>query len=376
MFLPREETEDILRRLNAKEALALIGPRRAGKSTLAHHVADIWKETRGKSLFLDLERPGLVPTLSDLDNSTTGLKPGDLLVLDEVQNVDGWEKWARNVVENELFKLIISGSNSRLLSSEVATSLAGRALPKKILTLSFRDFKKWGGKNLTDYLRLGGYPECVKRPDDLKELIETYFELAILRDVAARYNIREISALRSFATIALSESGKTLNIPRTALKIGVSAPTVRQFLQALEEAFLVLAIPSFNHSPREREASLKKLYSYDLGMRSVLSVSESPDVGRIWENCVAIELIRRGYRLSYLPGENECDFLAEKPGEALAVQVCSDETIPEREIAGLLRGMKARQNSKGIIINPNLDEKRKTSLGEILFVPLEKWLLH
>lgn len=375
MFLPREEADEVIRKLDRKEATVLIGPRRAGKSTLAKYVLSIWNNTRGQGCFVDLERPGPQPSTKDLDKAAAGLKKGSLLVLDEVQNVMGWEKWVRNTIEEESYKIIITGSNSTLLSSEVATSLAGRAFPHKILTLSFRDFKKWCGKELTDYLKTGGYPECVKRPLEIKELLETYFELAVMRDVAVRYKIRDISALRSFATIALSETGKTLNIPRTAAKIGVSAPTARQFLLGLEEAFLLLAVPAFDHSPRERETSLKKVYSYDLGMRSIISTSESQDKGRVWENCVAIELIRRGYRLSYLPGEHECDFLAERTGECLAIQVCSDDSIPEREFKGLERGMQARK-SAGLIINPSKEESLKTPHGNVRLVPLEKWLLN
>lgn len=375
MFLPREEADEVIKKLNRKEATVLIGPRRAGKSTLAKYVLSIWTNTRGQGLFIDLERPGQPPTIADLDKVTADLKKGSLIVLDEVQNVIGWEKWVRKAIEEENYKIIITGSNSTLLSSEVATSLAGRAFPHKILTLSFRDFKKWCGKGLTDYLKTGGYPECVKRPLEIKELLETYFELAVMRDVAVRYKIRDISALRSFAFIALSETGKTLNISKTAAKIGISAPTARQFLLGLEEAFLLLTVPAFDRSPRERETSLKKIYSYDLGMRSVISTSESQDKGRVWENCVAIELIKRGYRLSYLPGEHECDFLAEKAGESLAIQVCSDDRIPEREFKGLERGMQARENSIGLIINPSKEEVLKTSHGNVELVPLEKWLL-
>lgn len=375
MFLPREEADEVIRKLDRKEATVLIGPRRAGKSTLAKYVLSIWINTRGQGLFIDLERPGPPPTLSDLDAATADLKKGSLLVLDEVQNITGWEKWVRKSIEEEYFKIIITGSNSTLLSSEVATTLAGRAFPQKILTLSFRDFKKWCGKGIVDYLKSGGYPECVKRPLEIKELLETYFELAVMRDVAVRHKIRDVSALRSFATIALSETGKALNIPKTAAKIGISAPTARQFLLGLEEAFLLLSVPAFDRSPRERETSLKKIYSYDLGMRSVISTSESADEGRIWENAVAIELVRRGYRLSYLPGEHECDFLAERAGENLAVQVCSDDSIPEREFNGLELGMKARQNSVGLIINPSKEEERKTSYGKVNLIPLENWLL-
>ena len=375
MFLPREEADAIIKKLDRKEATVIIGPRRAGKSTLAKHILSIWNNTRGQGLFVDLERPGSPPTIGDLDKIITDLKKGSLLVLDEVQNVTGWEKWVRKAIEEESYKIFLTGSNSTLLSSEVATSLAGRAFPYKILTLSFRDFKKWCGKGILDYFKIGGYPECVKRPLEIRELLETYFELAVMRDVAVRYKIRDISALRSFATIALSETGKTLSMPKTAAKIGISAPTARQFLLGLEEAFLLLTVPAFDRSPRERETSLKKIYSYDLGMRSVISTSESLDKGRIWENCVAIELIRRGYRLSYLPGEHECDFLAERTGENIAIQVCSDDSIPEREFKGLEHGMKARQNSTGLIINPSKEEVIKTSHGNVELVPLEKWLL-
>ncbi|HIH22625.1 TPA: ATP-binding protein [Candidatus Micrarchaeota archaeon] len=375
MFLPREEADELFGKLDRKEATVLVGPRRAGKSTLAMQMLSLWKQIRGEGVFVDLEQPGPPQTFHDLDHAVSGLKKGSLVVLDEVQNVDGWEKWTRKTIEEEKYHFIITGSNSKLLSGEAATSLAGRAIPYKILTLSFRDFRKWSGNGIKEYLAMGGYPECVKRPEERKELLNTYFELAVLKDVAARYGMREVSALRSFATIALSEIGKKLNIPKTASRIGVSPPTARQFFAGLEAAFLILSVPAFDRSPRERETSLKKVYAYDLGMRSAVSISESEDIGRIWENAVAIELVRRGYSLSYLGGKNECDFLAEKMGERMAVQVCSEDDLPERELIGLEQGMRARPGSSGLLITPNMEESRECKYGKIKVIPLLKWLL-
>ncbi|MEW6748353.1 MAG: ATP-binding protein [Candidatus Micrarchaeota archaeon] len=352
MYLTREEEHDLMGLLDWKEAIALIGPRRAGKTTLALRMLDIWKSRGGEGRYLDLEAIGSPSTPADLLKEMTSLPEGGLMVLDEVQVVPGWVKAVRQEAERKKRRLMITGSSASMLSKEISSSLGGRAIPERVLTLSYRDARAWGLKSLKQYMDVGGYPECVLRPDDASRLHKLYLELTVLRDVAARKGIRETKPLSDLALLALSEPGKMLASKKTSSMLGISQPTFRSFLDALNDAYLILSVPPFMRSPRQRLVSEAKHYAYDTGLQKSVSISTEDDAGRRLENVVAIELVRRGYSLSYLKADGaECDFIAQKAGaETLAVQVWGGEGgIPERESAGLKAGMEAAR-AKGLVL--------------------------
>jgi predicted AAA+ superfamily ATPase len=350
MLLFREEEPLLLPKIGWKEALVLVGPRRAGKSTLALLLLKAWKAKGGEGAYFDLEKLGAPSTAKELAAALSETPKNAFVVLDEVQAVSGWARTAREEIEYAKHRLVLTGSSASLLSSEIATLLAGRALPNKVLPLSYRNARAWGLKSFGEYLRVGGYPECVLRPSDARELHANYFELAVLRDVAARKKLRETKPLLDLATILLSEPGKKISSKKTASRIGLSQPTFRSFVQALNDAFLTLSVPPFTQSPRERVVADAKHYAYDVGLQRSVSVSQSEDYGRRLENVVAIELVRRGYSLSYL---EECDFIAAKPGSPqLAVQVCAEadaSKIPSREAEGLREGMRVAR-AKGLLL--------------------------
>jgi len=362
-------------RLQWKEALALVGPRRAGKSTLSLRLLDSWRGMGRSGAYFDLESVGAPVTPAALLEAAKDVPKGGLLILDEVQELDGWVKIVRDEVERGNRHVVVSGSSASLLSKEIASSLGGRAVPETVLTLSFRDARSWGLKPLADYLRVGGYPECVLRPDDAPRLHRLYLELAVLRDVAARLGIREIKPLSDLALIALSEPGKSLESKKTSSLLGISQPTFRSYLQALNDAFLVLSVPPFLRSPRERTVADARNYAYDTGLQRSVSISQSLDEGRRFENLAAIELVRRGYSLSYLRAEGrECDFIAQKAGaRALAVQVCASEGhVPERELAGLKAGMDAAK-AEGLLLTAGGTAAKLP--GGAKAKGMEEWLL-
>ncbi|MFA6329451.1 MAG: ATP-binding protein [Candidatus Micrarchaeia archaeon] len=342
MSLPREEEQQLLPKIGWKEALALIGPRRAGKSTLALRLLDAWHELGGEGKYVDLESFGAPSKVRDLVKEISTVPKGGLVVLDEAQALVGWVKAVRDEIENGRRHVIVTGSSASLLSAEISSALAGRAIPQPILPLSFRDALSWGLRSFDEYLKVGGYPEAVLRPSDAQSLHKVYFELAVLRDVAARQGIRETKALYDLGRLLLSEPGKAISSARTSAALGISQPTYRSFVQGLNDAFLILSVPPFFRSPRQKLVADAKHYAYDTGMQKSVSISESDDRGRRVENAVALELVRAGYSLSFLSGaKSECDFIAQKTGEKnLAVQVCSGEDVPEREIPGLEFGMK------------------------------------
>ena len=369
MYLIREEESKVYPLLNWKEALVLIGPRRAGKTTLAKKLLKNWQE-KEKGIYIDMESLDAPKDMNDLNKLISNLKPNSLIVLDEIQVLKNWEKIVRHLIENTKYNLLLTGSSASLLSKEIASSLAGRAIPEQILTLSYKNAKLWGIKSLEEYLKVGGYTECVLRPNDAERLHKLYLELTILRDVAARKRIRDIKPLSDLAIILLSEPGKTISSSKTSKKIGISEPTFRSYVQALNDAYLILSVPPYLRSPRERVIADSKHYAYDLGLQKSTTVSTEKDIGRRLENLVAIELERRGFRLSYAKGKDwECDFIAQKTGEhTIAIQVWSGDTLPDRELKGLQKGMKLDKTDKGFILSLKEMKSNKT-------MTIEKWLL-
>jgi len=376
MYLSRWEESVLLPRLAHSEALALIGPRRVGKTTLAKRLLQSWEASGRVGTYLDLESLGAPATPQALESWVEKTPKGSLVVLDEVQELEGWIKVARGQVEGKKRRIVVSGSSASLLSSEIASSLGGRAIPEKVLPLSYQDAKNWNRQGLEKYLKVGGYPECVLRPAEAGTLHKLYFELTILRDVAARKGIREQKPLSDLALILLSEPGKAISAKKTSQILGISQPTFRSYVQAFNEAFLILSVPPYLRSPRERIVADAKHYAYDTGLAASVSMSASVDDGRRHENLVAIELARRGYSLSFLKGRDaECDFIAQKLGEkTLAVQVwCGDGKLPEREIAGL--GLGVREcNAQGLVLCKNECEAAQgLKVKRIEDWMLEKW---
>lgn len=374
MYLPREEERELARRVDFKEATALVGPRRAGKTTMAKRLLQIWIGLGKKGEYFDLEQIDAPRDAMQLKKAIEETPKDSLVVLDEVQEVKDWIKVVRDQIENKKRKLIITGSSASLLSKEIASSLAGRAIPFNIYPLSYRDAKLWKIRSLQKYLEVGGYPECVLRPDDAQILHKNYFELTVLRDVAARNSVREIKPLTDLALLILSEPGKKISSKKTAERIGITQPTFRSFMQAFNDAFLVLSVPPYHHSPRERLVADAKHYAYDVGLAKTISISNQEDLGRRYENLVAIELVRRGYSISYLQKEDyECDFIAQKTGEkTLAIQVYSGgKKLPEREIEGLKKGMKTAK-AEGILLS---FKEIKAEVEGFEIKSIEKWLL-
>src|SRR5271157_1805509 len=182
MYLPREEERKLFEMLRWKEALALIGPRRAGKTSLALHLLELHEKSGGQGKYFDLESLNAPSSAKALEEEIQRVPKGGLVVLDEVQVLPDWVKVVRGEIESGRRHVLINGSSASLLSKEIASSLGGRAIPETILPLSYRDARVWGSKSLKEYIRTGGYPECVLRPQEAPRLHKLYLELTVLRD--------------------------------------------------------------------------------------------------------------------------------------------------------------------------------------------------
>ena len=362
------------------KAVAVIGPRRAGKTTFLWQVVAqrlAGKTPREQLLYFNFEDERLAGLTAEqlhwIVEEYYRLQPGlrdqqrVVFLLDEIQSVSGWEKFARRVQNSERIELYLSGSSARLLSREVATSMRGRAMEALVLPFSFREFLRHRGvepvggtsrlgkarrseldAQLRRYLSEGGFPEAqgIERRDRF-ELLRGYIDTAMLRDVIERHGVTHPVALRWLVRQLLGNAGGLFSIHRfygdlRAQGIPVAKDTLHQYLSFLEDAFMVHTIPIAAGSERRRRVNPRKSYPIDTGLIAVFDRTGRSNLGHALETTVALELERRGAETAYVrtADDLEVDFLVHLPGgEQQLIQVSAEldsaETVA-RETRALL----------------------------------------
>jgi len=372
----RDIEGEVLPYISNKNVVFLFGPRRSGKSVVARRLLRQMPKN-ARTRYVNLEDPKLAGMLNTrlMDGFAEGLSGKDTIVFDEIQLIDGWEKWVRRAVDTRQVQVIVTGSSSKLLSSEFATSLGGRGIGFQVLPFSFNEFHRITKKRLEEFLKTGGYPEVVLNPGKKEKLLESYFELALIKDVITRYEVRDSAALRNLAFYLLTNSGKEVSLKRIRNTLGLSYDTIRQFLEYLETAFLVFQTPFFSYSMKESLTRARKVYAFDLGMQQYASKSFTEDKGRLAENAVAIELKRRKYETYYWKNTREVDFVAKKKTRISPMNVCYAKRLPKREEEGLIEFCKKTKAKKGTMLSLG-KEGEKTAEGiEIENRKIQNWLL-
>lgn len=395
-YVPREGI------LSARAALAntlikvIMGPRRAGKSIFA---IQMLKGVDFAYVNFDDER------LADTDDFDEILKSiievygeTEYLLFDEIQNVKGWELFV-NRLHRRGKNLIVTGSNSKLLSRELATHLTGRYIPFQVLPFSFPEFLLAGNfdlddtldlkerqglllRNLSDYLSTGGYPEIVTGNLDGKHYLATLFDSILFKDIVKRYNVRYAKKLYDLGRYLITSHSSlfSYNKLKNLLEIR-SVHTVENYLEYLKEAYLIFNLDRFSDKSKESLKSPRKAYAYDLGIINSIKFKISPDLGRLLENLVAIELLRREEEFYYYKTRDgkEVDF-AIKEGLTIAqlVQVCyeiSDKTTRNREINSLIKVAKETGCNNLMILTWDFEGNETIKGKDIVFLPIWKWLL-
>ncbi len=342
----REVTPEVLKYIDRPEAIYLYGPRRAGKTTVCLQLMEVLSKKHGKHscLYVNFEEPAFASKLyldflTDLVQMHVAAfgKPPQFVFFDEVQNVAQWERFVRVAVDNKKFKVIVTGSSAKLLSSEFATSLGGRGFGFLVLPFSFLEFKKASNGNFSSYLETGGYPAVVleKNKERQLRLLQEYFESTITRDIAARYAVRDVPTLRTLAIYVLTNSCKKFSYNKLCQLTGLSFDTIKLYLSYIEDAFLAFQVPFFSYSMKKGLEHPRKYYAFDTGLAAAVSKSFSPDIGRKVENSVAIELIRRGKEVQYYSNKFEVDFVVKNGLATSAINVCFAASPPAREQAAL-----------------------------------------
>jgi len=394
------------------EVIVIKGIRRSGKSTLMlNRIKNLLSLGIDKKeiLFVNLEDPrfinhlnlDLLQKIKDvyLEYLDPQLKP--YIFLDEVQNIPDWEKWVNKEYELKLSHLVITGSNSSMLSSEIASTLSGRYLSVNVYPLSFKEFLHFKNINISskldlvdkkivlnrefeNYLTNGGFPKVIEYDDnEKKDILTTYKDSILLKDIVARYKLKDFHTLEEISAFLLSNSSIIQSISKLKNSFQVSFDMANSYLAYLKNAYMLFEIKKFDYSLKKQNANEKKYYSIDLGLSNLLRVPNLQTRGADLETIVFIELSRRGYKSYYYKTSNdlECDFIVEKNNQIEAlIQVSKslkDDKTKKRELspfAKILDELKIKDTKLLVITEDSTDDVLYNEL-EIKIVNILEWLI-
>jgi len=394
----------ILDLLESNMVVTIIGIRRAGKSFLIRQVAESIAEKirKNNTLIVNFEdrRFGELDD-SDLDKIfevyIKNLNPDEkpYIFLDEIHRVKNWERWVRTAHELGKAKILVSGSTSHLIREELAALLTGRHLDIEIFPLSFGEFLKFKGLEISDkldlinkkievkrfldeYVEFGGFPEVVLSKNK-KEILNTYFDDIITRDIVQRYRILKVDELLKLARFYLTSISSPITFNSIKKGLNLSVDTIKTFSIYLQSVYLIFFIKRFSFKFKEQEKSARKVYSIDVGLSNSVGFRFSENKGRLIENVVLVELLRRksGSEVYYWKnGNREVDFvLKDGLNVEQLIQVTyafSEDDVRDREIKALDKAGKELNCDNLTCITWDYEDEWE---GGIRFTPLWKWLL-
>jgi predicted AAA+ superfamily ATPase len=362
---------------NSAQALVLSGVRRSGKSTLQAQLMKRHPSTFYCN-FEDTRLFGLTsadfPTLLSLIEERTGTPT---VFLDEVQEVTDWQRLVRALLDRGR-SVCVTGSNASLLGRELGTKLTGRHLSFEVFPFSYLEYLAYtrqrpGEASLSAHLDDGGFPGYLRERND--QLLQELLRDILQRDIAARHGLRETRHVTNLALFLLGNTGQPLSLQNLTKALAV--PTVGQtsrYVEFLQDAYLLFALPKFSPSFKQRVVSPNKFYAIDNGLRRANSPQMTPDRGHRLENLVYLALRRRRGALHYA-GEKglwECDFVTENE----AIQVCLELTPFNRgrEVEGIIRACAMPGKRRGLIVTQNQTDRFVEQGVRIDVVPAWRWL--
>lgn len=386
------DTDDLLR---SQQIKLITGPRRTGKSTEALLML------KGRNFaYLNFDDGKLLAQWDDdaVWESLHAVYPSfEYLLLDEVQNLEGWDLWVSKLYRLGV-NMVATGSNAKLLSSEMATLLTGRYIQIEMLPFSLEEFFAWNGYNLPlspdtdarakalcdDYLHHGGYPETVAARQLTQSYLSTLFDAIVWKDIAKRHNVRNVEDLNSLAVYLASNFCNPLSANGLAEELGFSSvATTKKFMGYLHEPYLFFYLPRYNNKLKLMKKAPQKVYIVDNGFVEAKAFSVSENLGRLLENQVFIELLHRGYSteksLFYYRSRNdkETDFVTRQASHVESlIQVCYDlssERTLKREIDALIECAGELKCTNLTIVTMN-EERTIEKNGHIIKVqPISKF---
>lgn len=385
--------------LKLPHSIIISGIRRVGKSTLLAQIMQ--KFFNNDAYYFNFEDEQLI-NFEDSDFNQLfevlielfGKKK--VFFLDEIQNVKGWENFIRRM-QDEGYKFFITGSNASLLGKELGTKLTGRHINLELYPFSFREFIKFQKypyqendllrsekraelkRLFNEYMKFGGMPEYLQFKN--KEILKKVYDDILYRDIAARYELKEIKALRELGLYLFSNISCpfSYNNLKNYLSLG-SANTVKSYVDYLENSYLIFELNKYAYSVKQQIMGLKKVYSIDNALTNEIAFGFSENKGRYLENLVFQELKRRNQEIYFYrsKGDLEIDFVVREGVEVKsAIQVSFDlnEKSKDREIESMLAGLEELNLKNGLILTDNFEDKIKKSGREITILPVYKWLI-
>jgi len=397
-FFNRIQSHTIQEFVNNPNILIITGIRRSGKSTIQRILL---QELSESDYYFNFDDERLISfkvqdfqMLLEVFIELFGKQ--STFYFDEIQNIEGWERFIRRLYESGN-KIFITGSNAKLLSKELGTHLTGRYIQLEIYPLSFREIiqhkypevlnkKALSTDNIgtilhhfADYFKQGGIPEYFKfrKPEYLKDL----YEGILYRDIVARYKITNERYLKELVYYFASNIGKEFSYTKLGETVGLSSPhTVSNYCTYLEKCYLCFFVNRYNHSLKKQIQYNKKCYMIDPAMIRTIGFRVSEDKGRLLENIVFLHLKMTGQEIYFHKNRKECDFILRKNNQIIqAIQVSlnlSDEKVKNREIEGLIEAMKAYDLQEGFIITENEQSILEIEKFKIRIIPIWKWLLN
>ncbi len=398
-FISRDWEKDAKKYLKHPNILAILGVRRCGKSIFSYMLT---KEHNLGYINFDDERLSGTKT-EDLNRILEAFYElyGDIeyIVLDEIQNVEKWELFANRMRRTK--KVIITGSNSQLLSGELATHLTGRYIDCRLYPFSFREYLKYKRyeppevfttrekaklkKFLNEYLKLGGLPEAYIFG---KGMLPRIYEDIITKDIVLRFKIRKREELRNLARYLITNFSNEISYSKLSRILDIKhVSTVSNWISYLEQAFLIIKLERFDFKLKQQFVAPKKIYCIDNGIVSSVGFSLSENTGRIMENTVAVDLLRKvaiepTLEVYYWKDhqQNEVDFVVKKgPKVKQLIQVTyANERceINERETKSLIKASKELRCKNLLIITWDYEDEQLIDKKTIKFIPIWKWLLN
>lgn len=372
--------------------VVITGIRRCGKSTLLRQISEQYEDflyiNFDDDRLMDFAVTDFPALMLVFEKTSPGVKT---IFIDEIQNVSGWERFIRRI-HDEGYKVFLTGSNANLLSQELGTRLTGRYTAITLYPFSFQEvlqFRAISTSRITAksraailaefdrYLAGGGFPEYLTSGDP--EYLKRIYDDILYRDIVSRFGIREVKGFRQLAHYLVTNTANpaTYNALKNTLGFK-SVVSVRDYIGFLEQAYLIIELYRYDPSVKKQYVSDKKLYSIDTGLRNAVAFRFSDDKGRLLENLILIELLRRSKSVFFFKNPKECDFITEERGKITgAIQVCYDLTREnrDRELDGLLGAMKVHGLKEGLILTYLQEEVIAQDGYTLRVLPAWKWLI-
>ena len=396
---PRDLYHELIKKIKLKHIQILQGIRRSGKSTLFKILINyLMKSIDAKEiLYINLEDPFFIKygkepeklyEIVETARKLTGKKI-KFLFLDEVQAIIGWEHYVKVVYDNNEFKKIfITGSNSSLLNSQFAALLTGRYLSDMVYPLSFSEILKIKGLKsssiklieekpmvlgiVDDMLNYGSYVEVLDSDEEFKrEIISSYYDAIILKDCVTNNKIRDIKTFKELSYYLISNVASLYSYNSLSKAVGIHDQSVKEYVQYLQNAYLLFELKQFSYSIKEQQNNRKKPYAIDNGFIN-LSFKFSSNKGTLLENLVYSELHKSNKSLFFYNKGFECDFIIQNDDNTLeAIQVCYElnEQNEKKEISSLKKIEKVLQITQKTVITYNQEKY----IEEIQVVPFWKY---